>query len=482
MVLPDVLSIRPFTRPVRGSVALPGSKSLTNRALLLAALCEGPVTLQGALFSDDTELMTAALRLMGFAVSADPSNSEIRLRGRAGSVPAASADLFVGLAGTAARFLTALCAAAPSGVFRIDGVPQMRKRPMKGLIDALRRLGAEILCLEEEGFLPIEIRARGLRRGSVQIDASESSQMLSALLMVAPLAGPGAGERQADGAASPYPDTAVSVTLSAPVREPFVEMTIRLMRQFGVGVIHDSAGLHIPSRQYHLDGPSGGGTFAIEPDATAASYFLILPFATGGKVGVRRLRLPDPALPALQGDLQFAGVLAEAGMTVRDDGPGMSAEHFPPSPRRGGDWDFRDFSDTFLTLAAVAPLLDSPTRIRGIAHTRRQETDRIEAMATELRKVVGADHVLATGDSLEIRPAPAEAIRRNALRNPGETIEIEPHGDHRIAMSLAILGCHPLYGDGRPWIRIRNPACCAKTFPNFFDELDRLRETSLLPP
>ena len=186
--LPDLLPIKPFTRPVQGEVTLPGSKSLTNRALLLAALCSEPVRLTGALFSEDTHLMVEALRKLGFTVEADSATATLRVADQAKGFTVGRADLFVGLAGTAARFLTALCAAAPRGIYRIDGVAQMRKRPMKGLIDALRQLGADIRCTGEEGFFPLEIHARGLRGGAVAIDASESSQMLSALLMVAPLA------------------------------------------------------------------------------------------------------------------------------------------------------------------------------------------------------------------------------------------------------------------------------------------------------
>src|SRR5690349_8685995 len=169
MPLPDFLPIQPFTRPVQGEVALPGSKSLTNRALPLAALCDQPVTLTGALFSEDTHLMSEALRALGFTVEEDAVRQTIRIEGRGGDSPVAQANLFVGLAGTAARFLTALCAAAPRGVYRLDGVPQMRKRPMKPLIDALRALGADIRCPGEEGFFPLEIHARGLAGGSVEI-------------------------------------------------------------------------------------------------------------------------------------------------------------------------------------------------------------------------------------------------------------------------------------------------------------------------
>jgi 3-phosphoshikimate 1-carboxyvinyltransferase len=218
MPLPDLLPILPFTRPVQGEVIIPGSKSLTNRALLLAALCERPVTLTGALFSEDTEIMANALVALGFTVRADPTQHAIYVEGANGRIPNARAELFVGLAGTAARFLTALCAAASRGNYVIRGVPQMHKRPIKGLLDAIEPQGARINYLGEKGFFPIEIEARGLRGGPVTIDASESSQMLSALLMVAPLAAAPLEIRPVGG-----------------VRQPFVEMTSKLMADF-VGI------------------------------------------------------------------------------------------------------------------------------------------------------------------------------------------------------------------------------------------------------
>ena len=224
MPLPDLLPISPFTRPACGAVTLPGSKSLTNRALLLAALCDQPVTLAGALFSEDTQLMAEALRRLGFTVKADAAALTLHVADQPNGFTVGEADLFVGLAGTAARFLTAFCAAAPRGTYRLDGVPQMRKRPMKGLIDALRQLGADIRCLAEEGFFPIEIRARGLAGGPVEIDARESSQLLSALLMVAPLA-----------------RAPVEVTLVGGVRLPFIKMTVAQMAQFGVTTPDPSA-------------------------------------------------------------------------------------------------------------------------------------------------------------------------------------------------------------------------------------------------
>jgi len=454
MSLPDLLPILPFTRPVRGEVVLPGSKSITNRALLLAALCDNPVTLTGALFSEDTEIMAEALRQLGFVVREDAAQKTIYVEGRGGKIPAERATLHVGLAGTAARFLTALCAAAPSGVYRIDGVPQMRKRPMKGLFDALTNQGAEIVYLGEKGFSPVELRAHGLRGGLVEIDASESSQMLSALLMVAPLA-----------------TALLEIKLRGNVRWPFVEMTINQMAQFGFAakLARSSDTISIPRGSYATE-----RSYLIEPDATAASYFLALPLVIRGLV-----HFPNffGDLVGLQGDTRFVHVVRNCGSIIQerkelihipkdvgksdDRVVGIDAAYYVAAKPKGVTQDFREFSDTFLTLAAIAPLLEGPTTITGIAHTRKQETDRVAGMARELKKL--GQHVIETEDSLEIHPRPL-------VRG----VTIETYGDHRFAMSFGILGCYDLLGNGQPWLTIKNPACCAKTFPSFFDELARL--------
>ena len=453
MPLPDVLPIPPFTRPARGEVALPGSKSLTNRALLLAALCDEPVTLTGALFSEDTHLMAEALRKLGFTVEANDAALTLRVadqaKGFSRGEPGEPVELFVGLAGTAARFLTALCAAAPRGIYRLDGVPQMRKRPMKPLIDALRSLGADIRCTGAEGFFPLEIHAHGLRGGPVSIDASESSQLLSALLMLAPRAA--------------HP---ITIRLAGAVRWPFVQMTMNLMERFGFN------GVTRNENRDEISVSSGGsyqlpaGAFAVESDATAASYFVALPVAVGGEIEISDYHFHLP----LQGDVRFGALLARHGLIS-----GMNSTPPKPShtvrrgPNQGGiTANFSEFSDTFLTLAALAPLLDGPTKISGIAHSRKQETDRVAGMARELTKL--GQHVVEEHDALTITPRPL---------TPG--VEIETYHDHRFAMSFAILGCHNLHGDGRPWLAIKDPACCAKTFPNFFDVLESLRQNSLAP-
>jgi 3-phosphoshikimate 1-carboxyvinyltransferase len=443
MSLPAQLPVVPFTRPVSGPVTIPGSKSLTNRALLLAALCAAPVTLTGALFSDDTRLMAEALRKLGLDVRADEAAGTIAVSDQGNAFRAAApVELFVGLAGTAARFLTALCAAAPRGVYRIQGTERMNQRPMKGLIDALRALGAEIRCIGVEGFFPIEIHARGLRGGPVAIDATESSQMLSALLMVAPLC------------ASP-----VEVTAVGGVRWPFVQMTALIMQAFQPGAASPVERLDANRFRVNKGGSPAypfRGAYAVEPDATAASYFAALPLVVGGATRLSNLHL------GLQGDTAFLNVLREVGATVSSTPAGFEVSYAAPTPRLGLEKDFSGFSDTFLTLAAISPLLSGPTRITGIAHTRKQETDRVAGMAAELRRL--GQEVVETEDSLTITPRPLHASQ-----------VIHTYHDHRFAMSFGILGSHDLHGDGRPWLTIDNPACCAKTFPHFFDVLSELR-------
>ena len=419
--LPDKLAIQPFTRPVRGTVALPGSKSITNRALILAALSKNTVTLRGALFSRDTRLMVTALRALGFTVETNEAELTITIAGRGGKIPVREATLEVGNAGTAARFLTAFVCLRPDGIFHFTGDEAMRRRPISALLDALATQGAEASARN----IPFTLYTDGLRGGEVALDASESSQLLSALLMVAP------------HAQSPMTVRLAGQTVS----RPFVDMTERMITRFA-------------------EGPAD---YAIEGDATAASYFLALPLVTGGA-----LTLPQfSTTGGLQGDARFAAVLERAGLTLAttENPTGLEASFQPGFTGRGVTADFNDFSDTFLTLAAIAPLLSRPTRITGIAHTRRQETDRVAGAARELRKL--GQQIVETEDSLEIHPQPL---------TPG--VEIETYDDHRFAMSFAILGCHNLHGDGRPWLSIRHPACCAKTFPAFFSLLGSLRAGS----
>lgn len=416
-MLPELLPIQPFTRPVRSAVTLPGSKSITNRALILAALSDRTVTLRHALFSRDTQLMVAALRTLGFAVETNEAARTIRVTGGGGKIPVREARLEVGNAGTVARFLTAFVCLRPDGVYHFDGDEAMRRRPISALLDALQSQGARANARN----FPFALRTTGLPGGTVELDASESSQLLSALLMVAP-----------------HAKSRLVVRLQGEtISHPFVAMTERMLEQFAAK-------------------PTD---YAIEGDATAASYFLALPLVTLGEI-----EFPNYG-GKLQGDIKFLDVLGDVGLHRDVIEGAVKFYSKDDGDRHAVDRDFREFSDTFLTLAALAPLLHGPTRITGIAHTRKQETDRVAGAARELKKL--GQHVLETEDALEIHPRPL---------TPG--IEIETYRDHRFAMSFAILGCHNLHGDGRPWLTIRDPACCAKTFPEFFAVLEQIWKNS----
>jgi 3-phosphoshikimate 1-carboxyvinyltransferase len=446
--------IRPFQTPARGVAQVPGSKSITNRALILAALAVGPTLFTGALFSRDTRILIAALQALGFEVSADESAGTIRIIGLGGRIPNARAQIHVGNAGTAARFLTAFLALAPEGCYELDGDEAMRARPMRGLLDALTAAGCRALKPDgtpASGF-PFTLHTTG-KLGRLEVDASASSQLLSALLMVLPLAA---------GATVSMKGSTVS--------EPFVEMTARMCGQFGRELVRGGDGSwSCPSPGAYV----AQSTYAIEPDATAASYFIALPAVTGFRASVR---IEGYATGGLQGDTAFAKVAAACGATLRSGDGTLVADSWPAI--RGGDFDFNAFSDTFLTLATIATLADGPVQIRGIAHTRKQETDRVLAMATELERLgikVSPTAAELRGDetlsSLTIFPDKA-ALRRTAAAGP---ISIHTYEDHRMAMSFGVLGSFDLFGDGRSWIAIEDPACTGKTFPRFFQALESLR-------
>ncbi len=440
---PDPLAIKPFTRPVKGSVEVPGSKSITNRMLIIACMADHPVELTGALFSDDSHYMVECLKKLGFEVTPNAAEKTIRVSGTSGNITEESASLYVGVAGTAARFLTAFCATRKGGQFTIDGTEQMRKRPMKGLLDALKSQGTEIESNDD--FLPVTLKPSGLKGGRIQLETSASTQLLSALLMVAPLA---------------EEDLEIEIRGGAE-KKPFVKLTQELMYRFGQPhqVIeplgNESVLLRIKSGiPYSIP-----ETVAIEPDASAASYFLTLPLVVGGSVTVKGLHSD-----ALQGDYAYTKVLKEIGMTIEESSEGTTASvTLKTLPCDGIEKNFWPISDTFLTLAAVSPVLKGVTKLSGIGHTRHQESDRIAAMANELIKL--GQWIEEGDDFIEIHPG---------LIVPSEVMT---YHDHRVAMSFGILGCFNLYADGSPWLKIADPGCCAKTFPDFFTVLDQLRIT-----
>ncbi len=417
--------IAPLLTPPDTSVSVPGSKSLTNRALLVGALALGTSRLTSALFSDDTCVMVECLRRLGFTVRVDQSELLMLVEGRGGEIPAQRAELFVGGAGTAARFLTAMVGLG-NGRYTIDGTERMRERPIQHLLDALGMVGVEAAA--ERGTPPVVVNARGLRGGRAMVRGDVSSQFLSALLMVAP-----------------YAQEDMEVVLEGRlVESPYVEMTLAVMEAFGVRV--EREGL----RRFFVR--SGGRyrarDYAIEPDASAAAYFFAAAAVTGGRV-----RVPGLSASSLQGDARFVDLLEEMGCrVVRGDG---FLEVSGTGGLRGIEADLSEMSDQTMTLAAIAPFANGPTRIRGVAHIRHQESDRMAATATELRRL--GQEVEERDDGLVILPRPL----RPAV--------VQAHDDHRIAMAFAVTGLRA------PGIAIAEPGCVAKTFPDFFERLEDLR-------
>jgi 3-phosphoshikimate 1-carboxyvinyltransferase len=429
-VAADEIEIVPITRPLVATVAVPGSKSITNRALLLAAMAAGRSSIDAALISDDTRRMVAALDALGFAIEADEAARRITVTGRAGLIPSVAANLDAGGAGTAMRFLAGLLTLG-HGRYRLDGNARMRERPIGPLIDAMRTLGVDVTSELGNGCPPIVIdtTAAAFAGGTVAIDASLSSQFVSALLMPAPLWRNG-----------------LRLAISGEAARPFIEMTLRLMETWGAAstVTGDPDDLIVvPGGQRYR-----AQDFTIEPDATAASYFAAAAALCGGSVTI-----PGLTRRSVQGDAGFFAILEQMGARVTWH---ANAVEVTGNRRlRGVDVAMNPMPDVVPTLAAIAPFADSPTRIRKVGFIRHHESDRIGAIATELRRV-GAT-VREFDDGLEIAPS---ALHPAA---------IETYDDHRIAMAFAVIGLKV------PGIRIRNPGCVAKTYPEFFADLARLR-------
>jgi 3-phosphoshikimate 1-carboxyvinyltransferase len=424
---PERLEISPIGRPVDAEVAIPGSKSVTNRALLVAALAEGVSTLENPLFADDPYYLLDSLARLGFGVAADLEAGEVRISGLAGRIPRGDVGVFVGNAGTVARFLPPALALGP-GPYTVDGVARMRDRPIRDLVDAMRGLGAGVDYADEDGRFPIVVRGGGLPGGQTVVRGGGSSQFVSGLLMVAPYA-------QKD------------VTLEVEGRDswPYVGITLDVMRRFGAEV---DAGEGL-GRLTVARSPYAARRFRVEPDASAASYFLALAAATGG-----RARVPGLGSRSTQGDLRFADVLGRMGCAV--DVGEDHVEVRGTGRLRGVEVDMGAFSDTMMTLAAIAPFASSPTTITNVGHTRHQETDRVSAVVAELRRL-GA-RVEEWREGLRVHPGPL----RPAV--------VETYGDHRMAMAFAVAGL----ASPRPTVTIRDPGCVTKTFPGYFRALDGL--------
>jgi len=430
----ESLLIEPFSKPFDLTFTPPGSKSLTNRALVLAALSDGPCVLSNALFADDTRVMIDGLQKLGFDVTPDESAKTIRVVGRNGEVPAKSAELFCGNSGTTIRFLTALCALG-RGEYTLDGIPRMRQRPIGPLVTMLKNLGVRFSFGGEEGYPPITIHGDGFAGGLVKFGSETSSQFLSALLHVAPFAR----------------NEVIIDLVGKQTSWPYVAMTMRLMDVFHhmCELTRDPqtgepTQIAVPVGTYRRD------EYLVEPDASNASYFLALAaLHKGSKITIEGL-----GKRSLQGDVGFADLLHQMGAQLVFGGDFITVTG--TGELNGIDADLSTMPDVAQTLAVVALFAEGETVMRGLHTLRVKETDRLAALQNELAKL-GAE-IDISGDTMTITPPEKYNVA-----------SIDTYDDHRMAMSFALAGTKTA------GVRINDPKCVNKTYPNYFEDLERFR-------
>ena len=429
------VTLEPVRTPFAASITPPGSKSLTNRALVLAALADGASTLSNVLFADDTLVMIECLMRLGFDLRVDRQAESVRLQGLGGRIPRDSAELFCGNSGTSIRFLTALCSLG-AGRFNLDGIARMRQRPIRELVELLKNLGVRTEYVMQEGFPPVIVHADGLPGGMARFGGSQSSQFLSAVLQVAP-----------------YARNEVQIDLDGPQTSwPYVAMTMRLMDEFGVTPeLERDPATGRPTRIVVPRGaPYRPTDYAIEPDASNATYFLgLAAIHPGAKVTVEGL-----GKRSLQGDVGFADVLHKMGADLLFGGDFITV--IGPKRLAGIEVDLSAMPDTAQTLAVAALFAEGPTTITGLHTLRVKETDRVAALAAELTKLGAAVEV--EGDDLTIHPPD----------NGPTPAEIHTYDDHRMAMSFALAGTKAR------GVTIKDAECVNKTYPRYFEDLERV--------
>lgn len=414
-------------------VSVPGSKSITNRALLLTTLAKGESRLDGALFSDDSRHFLKCVEDLGFETVVDEPACHIQVTGLGGPVPKEEASIYVGSAGTAARFLAAYLGCSV-GKFYMDASVQMRKRPMEPLLKALESIGAQITCTEESGHFPMEICGRGIINQHITVDIDKSSQFLSALLISGCLS-----------------KEDLHIHIEGSHGMAYIQMTLDMMEQFGVHAekVSDREYVIAAGQSYQAQ------DYYIEPDASAAAYFWAMAAVLGISVTVEHTHFNS-----LQGDVEFARILERMGCQVEDTEAGIMVTGPVDRALKGIDVDMHACSDQAITLAAIAPFADEPVHIRGIAHIRLQESDRIAAIVENLTAM--GVRVEEESDGVIIYPSAGDLPMHEL-----QPVEIQTHDDHRLAMGFAITGLR------NPGVTILDPLCCRKTFENYFDVLEQ---------
>jgi 3-phosphoshikimate 1-carboxyvinyltransferase len=434
----EFIELGPYIK-AEGTVALPGSKSISNRVLLLSALAKGTTTLKGLLDADDTQVMRAALKTLG--VNIDETDGECVVQGCSGRLPNQQADLFMGNAGTAIRPLTAALAIL-GGDYRLHGVPRMHERPIGDLVDGLRMVGAQVAYEQQEGYPPLRISQGQIRTNElIKVRGDVSSQFLTALLMSLPLVAKN--------------EISIEV-IGELISKPYIDITLKLMKRFGVDVRNDNwQKFYIPANEGQPY--SSPGALYVEGDASSASYFL-----AAGAISKGPVRVTGVGRNSIQGDVAFADALNQMGANVMagDDWIEVRGVDTPSGKLQGIELNCLAIPDAAMTLAVAALFAEGPTKLTGIASWKVKETDRIAAMAQELRKV-GAI-VDAGDDYIQITPP-------KHWKSPAQGIDT--YDDHRMAMCFSLAALGPLR------IRINDPACVAKTFPEYFKEFSQIAKS-----
>ncbi len=421
--------VRPLKNEERISVSVPGSKSVTNRALLLAAMRRGDTKIEGILLSDDSRALIDCLLKLGYPLKLDEKEKTVIISGNGPEVPNRKASVNVRSAGTAARFLTVFLAFA-GGDYELNASDQMCRRPMEPLINALRSAGVTITCHKEEGHFPFSLSSKGIEAGELSVDTDVSSQFASAMLMAAPIL-----------------ENGLNIHLEGSrTRGSYIGITLNMMKSFGLEYTRTGDSIYVN----HSAIP-GDFDYRVEPDVSAACYFYAMAPICNKTVQVKNVHLNS-----MQGDIRFIDVLKKLGCSVSDDPEGLTV--YPPKESRypGIDVDMKDFSDQTMTMAVVAAFADSATKIRNVGHIRFQESDRLNAIITELNRLGCSCRATDEGTGILIEPSPMNGA------------SIETYEDHRIAMAFSLIGLRV------PDVIILDPMCCRKTFEDYFKVLDHL--------